>query len=161
MYMKQNKKDIVWLMLFIVILLFISGLLGMITQQNIDTWYNSLKRSPLSPPNYLFGIVWPILYCMIGTSGWLIWLMPRYAGHAIVRYAYVVQLVLNWLWTPLFFSYHLIGLSLICLLLIVVMVIFLIMRLYILNRIATVLLLPYIAWLLFATHLHVYVWLYN
>ncbi|QQR53613.1 tryptophan-rich sensory protein [bacterium] len=159
--MKQHKKDVIWLLLWVILLLSVSGFLGMVTQQNIATWYNTLKRSPLSPPNYLFGIVWPILYCMIGTSGWLMWQMPRYDGHAIIRYAYILQLVLNWLWTPLFFSYHFIGWSLFCLFLIVVTVMFLILRLYKLNRIAASLLLPYLAWLLFATHLHVYVWLYN
>src|SRR5579872_4792179 len=69
-------------------------------------WYEQLKKPSWRPPNRLFAPVWTVLYLMIAIAGWLIW---RKAGFASARWAlavYGVQLVLNAVWTPLFFGLH-------------------------------------------------------
>jgi tryptophan-rich sensory protein len=108
----------------------IGSIIGALTKSSVDTWYKTLNRSPLNPPNYLFGIAWSVLYAMIATSGWIIWRSDSFAALKTIKKLYVSQLILNWLWTPLFFSYHLTGVSLICLCSIIILVALLIMKSY-------------------------------
>jgi translocator protein len=71
-----------------------------------DVWYEALAKPSWNPPRWLFGPVWTVLYTLIGYAGYLAWSSSvtnqRYAALAI----YVVQLLLNALWSPLFFGYH-------------------------------------------------------
>lgn len=159
--MNLKNKKYLSLIVWIFLLLFIGLIIGGITQGSVDTWYLTLNRSPLTPPNQLFPIAWSILYVMIATSGWMIWRLKPSKGLRFIKKLYIIQLVLNWSWTPLFFHYHLTGLALICLLAIIISVVFLVMGLYRKNNIATMLLAPYLLWLLFAFHLNFYIWQNN
>jgi benzodiazapine receptor len=98
---------------------------------------------------------------MIATSGWIIWRSDSFAALKTIKKLYVSQLILNWLWTPLFFSYHLTGVSLICLCSIIILVALLIMKSYKKINSASLLLIPYLLWLLFAVHLNFYIWQNN
>ena len=101
------------LIIWIVALIAIGGVIGSLTKPEISTWYSTLNRSPVTPPNYVFPIAWTILYGIIGASGWLIWREQQLPKLTAIKTLYVAQLILNWSWTPLFFSYHLTGISLI------------------------------------------------
>jgi benzodiazapine receptor len=161
MQMPRNKSYLS-LIIWIAALVLIGSSIGMLTKNSVDTWYVTLNRSPLTPPNYLFGIVWSILYIMIATSGWLIWRSDRFdESTSPIKKLYIIQLVLNWSWTPLFFSYHFTGLALICLSLIILFVASLIIISYKKINIAALLLAPYLLWSLFAAHLNFYIWKYN
>jgi translocator protein len=159
--MDVKNKSYVSLIIWIVSLMLIGSSIGVLTKSSVDTWYMTLNRSPLTPPNYLFGIAWSILYGMIATSGWLIWRSNPFTRLNLIKILYVIQLVLNWSWTPLFFSYHLTGLALICLSLIIILVALLIIQSYKKINMAALLLVPYLLWLLFAGHLNFYIWQYN
>jgi tryptophan-rich sensory protein len=154
-------KKYICLVIWIVLMILVGSTIGIITKTTVDTWYIALNRSPLTPPNYLFGIVWTILYAMIGVSGWLIWQSKHFLELQLIKKLYICQLLLNWSWTPLFFGYQLIGLALICLSMIGALVALLIFKLYNKLRVASLFLVPYLIWVLFAIHLNFYIWKYN
>lgn len=158
---KRSIVSALTLILWITILLLVSSAIGALTKSSIDSWYVALNRSPLTPPNYMFGIVWSILYVMIAISGWMIWRSEYTPKLKAIKTLYITQLLLNWSWTPLFFGYHLVGTALICLIVITIVVALLIIKSY--KNLVTVstFLTPYFLWLLFATYLNLYIWLYN
>ena len=155
------KIKYVKLAIWVLALLVMSSLIGSATRVPMDPWYDNLIRSPLTPPGYIFGIVWTILYIMIAISGWLIWEEKSCPNSKFVKSIYITQLVLNWSWMPLFFKYKLVGSALICLLVITMLVGILIFNIFKNHRIASILLIPYLAWLCLACHLNSYIWLYN
>lgn len=97
----------------------ISILLGLLTQSNLESWYLGLERSSLNPPGYVFGIVWPLLYLLIAVAGWLLWSAEKNQQTQRAKLLFAVQMIFNWLWTPLFFGFHLTGVALICIALII------------------------------------------
>lgn len=137
-------------------LVFIVGGIGSIaTLPNIPNWYAGLEKPPLNPPNAIFGPVWSFLYVLIGTSLFLV--LRAKASSSLLRPAlswFSVQLVLNLLWSLVFFGLQAPWLAfavIICLLAAIIMT-------YIsfepVSKRATYLLLPYLAWVSFATYLN-------
>lgn len=159
--MNTNKKSYISLMLWVGGLIGIGWMLGSITKAEVHTWYGTLNRLALTPPSYMFGIVWTLLYAMMGLSAWILWRQQAFSGLTLIKSLYVPQLLLNWSWTPLFFRYHCIALSLIVLLLMNITVAMLIYLSY--RRIPWVSLLmsPYGLWLVFAAYLNFYIWQHN
>lgn len=155
--MNKYTKLIIW----ILSLQFVSGLFGLLMRQPVDAWYLELQRSPLSPPNYIFGIVWPLLYLMIAVAGWMIWEMESNQQMRAIKRAFMFQIILNWIWSPLFFNFHLIKVSFAVILLIWAAVGYLIYRLFDVQQQAAVLLVPYFAWLSFAAYLNYYIVINN
>lgn len=149
------------LIVWIGALILIGSLIGFFTQTDVDIWYKTLNRSPLTPPNYVFPIAWTILYGLIGATGWTIWKAPSFPERRLIKYLYIMQLLLNWSWTPLFFTLHLTGTSLICILVMDVVVASIVYLGYTKLRWASLLMIPYLLWILFATHLNFYIWQYN
>lgn len=157
----MSIKKYLSLIAWIVVLMSIGSGIGILTKGNIDPWYMNLNRSPLSPPNYVFGIAWSILYAMIAISGWLIWETNEFPKLASIKKAYLAQLLFNWSWTPLFFYCHFIGIALDVISVVIVLVAYIIFMTY-KRRISIALLLtPYLLWSLFAWYLNLYIWLYN
>lgn len=66
MYNKNHPSLIIW----IAALISVGGAIGSLTKPEISTWYSTLNRAPLIPPNYVFPVVWTILYSIIGACGW-------------------------------------------------------------------------------------------
>jgi benzodiazapine receptor len=156
----QNKTRFS-LIIWIVALIVIGGVIGSLTKPEISTWYSTLNRSALTPPNYVFPIAWTILYGIIGACGWLIWRSQAFPKLSIIKTLYVTQLILNWSWTPLFFYYHLTGLSLVVLGVMDILVCALIWLAYKKMRAVSLLMIPYLSWILFATYLNFYIWWCN
>ena len=155
------KKDYLVLVAWICGLMAVGWVLGFVTKSSVETWYLTLNRSPLTPPDFVFGITWSVLYAMIATSGWLIWRTKPFAGLPTIKKLYIAQLVLNWSWTPLFFTCHLTGVALICLTAILALVVTLVMKTYKPLTTASFLLIPYTLWLSFAGYLNFYIWQAN
>lgn len=133
----------------------LGGLGAIFTMDSLPGWYQSLQRPPGVPPNAVFGPVWGVLYMMMGLS--LALVLVRVAPGRKKQLALLVfaaQLVLNLLWTPVFFGAHqiLAGLVIIvCLWLGVLLTI----RLFLpLDRVAAWLLFPYAAWVSYASYLN-------
>jgi tryptophan-rich sensory protein len=115
----------------------------------------------VTPPNYVFPIAWTILYGIIGICGWLIWHPQAFSKLSIIKILYMAQLSLNWSWTPLFFHYHLTGFSLLVLGAMDILVGTIIWLAYQKTRVVSLLMIPYLSWITFATYLNFYIWQYN
>ena len=159
--MNQGTKNYLSLIIWILGLIAIGGVIGSLTKPEISTWYSTLNRARLTPPNYVFPVAWTILYGIIGASGWLIWRDVSFPKHTAIKTLYVTQLILNWSWTPLFFHYHLTGLSLLVLVAMDILVCALTWLAYRKMKAVSLLMLPYLLWILFATYLNFYIWQHN
>ena len=159
--MNAENKKYLSLIIWIVAMIAIGGVIGSFTKPEISTWYSALNRSTLTPPNYVFPVAWTILYGIIGVCGWLIWRASSFPKLSIIKTLYVAQLILNWSWTPLFFHYHFTGLSLVVLAAMDILVCALIWLTYRKIKVVSLLMIPYLSWILFASYLNFYIWQYN
>lgn len=159
--MRTKNKDCTSLIIWITVLVSIGSVIGSLTKTEVNTWYSTLNRSPLTPPNYVFPVAWTILYSMIAACGWIIWHTPPLPKLRLIKNLYVMQLILNWSWTPLFFCYHLTGYSLVFLLIMDMAVVMIIYLAYARIRSVSLLMSPYLVWILFATYLNFYIWQHN
>jgi tryptophan-rich sensory protein len=157
----MQNKNYLSLIIWIVALIAIGGVIGSLTKPEISAWYSTLNRARLTPPNYVFPIAWTILYGIIGICGWLIWRNQAFPKLSIIKTLYVTQLILNWSWIPLFFGFHLTGLSLVVLGTMDILVFALICLAYRKMKAVSLLMIPYLSWILFATYLNFYIWRYN
>lgn len=118
-------------------------------------FYARLRKPPLSPPAWLFGPVWSVLYLLMGISAWLVFTKsPRGNIFNAAIAMMLVQLVLNALWTPIFFGMHRIGLALAELMLLWSAVVVTLGLFFYQLPLAGILLLPYLAWVSFAAYLN-------
>jgi len=124
----------------------------------LNHWYYTLHRSSLTPPGYVIGMVWTFLYILIGTAGWCIWGEKRFKT---LQSLYLLQLVLNWTWSPMFFNFHWILPAFLSILLNVFCVGRIILLSFVKIPAVAFLLLPYFFWLLFAGYLNFYIWYFN
>lgn len=157
----MQNKNYFSLLIWIITLIAIGFGVGSLTESEIGTWYSDLNRSRLTPPNYIFPVAWTILYGIIGACGWLIWRKALFPQLGAIKALYVIQLILNWSWTPLFFHYHLTGLSLLILGFMDILVGMIIWQSYPNIRSVSLLMIPYLLWILFASYLNFYIWQYN
>lgn len=139
------------------ILAFLPGFIGVIFAPSgaSDAWYNALNKSVLTPDGWVFGVAWTVLYAMTGIALFLV--MNTSRGTSGKGRAYVLfgaQMVLNALWTYLFFGAHMMGLAFAVVVALIVISIWLMRSFYSINRSAAYLLIPYVAWLIFATYLN-------
>jgi tryptophan-rich sensory protein len=159
--MNTKNKNYLSLVMWVVALILTGSVIGSLTKPEINTLYNILNRSPLTPPNYVFPVAWTILYTIIATCGWIIWCSQWFPALRFIKGLYVIQLILNWSWTALFFRYQLTGFSLIDLVVMDIAVAIIIYLAYVRIRAVSLLMIPYLLWILFATHLNFYIWQYN
>lgn len=151
------KGALVWIIVFQAI----GYLLGRFTQDNVITWYSTLNKSSLTPPDIVFPIVWFILYCMLAVAGYLLWQHRHESKGRLALGFYFSQLLLNWAWTPLFFYFHWVGISLLCLVAIIILTLLTIFIARNTYRLSAILMVPYFIWLLFAGYLNAMVWILN
>ena len=144
------------------ICLLAGGLGTIFTISSIPTWYATLIKPPFSPPNYLFGPVWTILYILMGISVSIIWLKGTKTKKVRVALMFFgVQLFLNAIWSPVFFGAKSLFISLIIIGLMWLFILKTILTFGKINKTASYLLYPYIAWVSFASILNFSVWILN
>lgn len=126
------------------------------TASSVATWFRTLARPPGAPPDWLFGPVWTVLYALMGVSAWLVWrgqdAAPRRTFAALRLWGW--QLLVNAAWTPAFFGLHSPALGIVVIVLLLAMVLLTIAAFRRLNPTAAALLLPYAAWVAYATYLN-------
>lgn len=127
----------------------------------VDEWYDQLNKPSWSPPDAVFGPVWTLLYICMAVSAWLVWKVDGFRNARWPLLLFLMQLGLNAAWTWLFFGLHRIDLAfgeilLLLLALFATMVVF-----FKRNRVAGFLLVPYLAWVGFATALNYQYWQLN
>ena len=138
----------------ILIPIIVGGLVGIFIAPNID--YNTLIKPAFSPPAYLFPIVWTILYFLMGISYALIENISRKTKNI-----YYIQLIFNALWSILFFILKWRLISVIWIIILDILVIIMIIQMYKQKKIAGLLQIPYLIWLLFATYLNLFIYILN
>lgn len=142
--------------------IFIVQLLGYFwTEESVNTWYTTLNKPSWTPPNWLFGPVWTVLYLLIAVSGWLIYRKPRSMMRTIALGFWGLQLVLNLLWSYFFFAQQSPGLGLMDIIALCLSICLTISCAWNVSRLASLLLIPYLLWVLYATALNTSIWLFN
>ncbi|KTD46940.1 tryptophan-rich sensory protein [Legionella rubrilucens] len=156
-----NIKKGIELLLWVIVLQGVGFLFGLLTKANIFPWYEHLNKSSLTPPPWVFSTVWSLLYLLLAYVGWVLWTNRKEPRVRPLFYLYLLQLVMNWSWTPFFFQRHWTGFSLLWIILIASLTGIMIYRLYPEKRTLAVLLMPYLVWLVFAAYLNGVIWLWN
>lgn len=120
-------------------------------------WYDSLKKSKLTPPSYVFGIVWPILYILLAISFVITLNSKKCVGFCSPLKFFISQMVLNIIWTTVFFRFKMMKLALLLIYAIIALTILTAIKMYGISIISTLLLIPYLLWLSFASYLNLYI----
>lgn len=158
--MSKLKQALV-LVAFLVIAYAVAALGSIATITQVDGWYAEAEKVSWSPPNVIFGPVWTVLYALMSVAAWLVWREKERTDVRRPLTLYVVQLVLNAIWTPIFFGlYPFLGVAALWIAAAVIVAIDVAVLLTMLafwrvRKVAAVLLIPYWAWVLFATTLNV------
>lgn len=146
------------LLVFILLIAVVQGVGNMATMSEIPTWYAGLNKAPWNPPSWVFGPVWTILYIMIALSGWLLW--SQVSGDGVqkfkapaVRY-YFIQLILNFLWSPVFFALHQTEIALSIIAALFAFVVLTMLSSKTIDKRVTYMFVPYAAWIAFAFSLN-------
>lgn len=144
-----------------VLVCFLAGLTASYLQKDaIGTWYPFLNKPALTPPNIVFPIAWSIIYLCMGLSvGWI--LMSDSLRKKELATLFGIQLLLNFLWSFLFFYLRNPLAGMVDILLLDLFVILYAVRSYPVKKTSSVLFWPYLAWIFFATYLNGYIFLYN
>lgn len=147
---------------FLAFVFVLAAAAGWVTQVGPGSWYGSLEKPSLTPPDIVFPIVWNILYLMMATAGWLVW----YQGGGLSAVGkplaiFGTQMALNLSWSVIFFGLHRPGLAALEILVLLGAIAFTIKSFAPISRTAAVMLAPYFFWVLFAAYLNSAVWLLN
>lgn len=144
----NNKYSIFF---FVFIALVLGGLSSSDTAN--DIWYQDLNKSNLNPPGFVFGIVWPILYILMSISA--------FRTFDITRNLFLFQLFFNALWSWLFFGFNMPVIALVNIWFLIILNIILFIKMFRIDRLSGILLLPYVIWLIFASYLNLYIVINN
>ncbi len=132
----------------------LGGIAGIFTAKAIPGWYASLNRPVISPPNWVFGPVWTILYILMGFSFYLIWIQPTGNLRTMAIIIYLLQLFLNFTWSFLFFYFKKPGFALLEIVILWLGILCMLFLFYKVRPAATYLNIPYFLWVSFATILN-------
>jgi benzodiazapine receptor len=123
-----------------------------------DAWFNALAKPSFMPPTWLFPPVWSVLYFMMAVAAWRVY---RVDGVRAAIALWFVQLVVNAAWTPLFFGLHRVDFALLDIVVLVVLIVATTIVFFRRDRLAGALMIPYLAWVSFATALTFAIWKLN
>lgn len=155
--MKQFLGLLAWL-----VLSFVVAAIGGLGSVNAPVFYQELQLPSWAPPTWLFGPVWTALYTMMAVAAWLVWRQQGFAGTAKLALSInLAQLLLNTLWSWLFFAWYLGALSVIEIVLLWFAIGATVVAYWRLNKAAALLLIPYWLWVSFAAGLSYSIWQLN
>lgn len=153
------KKNISTFLVFLLIPI-AAGMVSSLLAGNVSATYNNLNQPDLSPPAYVFPIIWTILYILMGISSYLIFRSDSPDKVGVLK-LYFTQLFINFLWSPIFFRFHLYYMGFILLLLLIVLILAMIVQFYKINPLAGILQIPYLLWCCFAAYLSYQIYYLN
>jgi tryptophan-rich sensory protein len=155
-------QDIVGLIIAIAIPLAVGAVGGIATSSSVSTWYPTLAKPAWTPPSWLFGPVWTLLYILMGVAAWLVWRKgidaPGVRGALIL---FGVQLLFNLAWSVVFFGLRRTGWALVEIVATWVLILATLIVFFRLRPLAGWLLVPYQLWVTFATALNAAIWWLN
>ena len=136
--------------------------IGALASANARTFYADLVRPEWAPPGWLFGPVWSALFLAMAVSAWLVWRVPQESkSRSVALRLFVAQLVANALWSWLFFAWHLGGVAFAEVLLLWALIACTLVAFWRIRPVAGMLLVPYLAWVTFASALNYTLWQLN
>jgi len=152
-----------WLALlaFLVLCFGVAGVAGWITRPEIGGWYAGIRKPAWNPPSWVFGPVWTALYAMMAVAGWLVWQAEPGPQRTRVLWLFAIQLALNFAWSPLFFNLHRTGLAAIEIMFLWAAIGAFTVMAWDASRTASLLFIPYWAWVSFAAVLNITIWRLN
>lgn len=162
--MKGHAQKINWTKLVIAVLIcevtgFVSGWLS---NSGRDPWFDTIRKPEWNPPGWIFGPVWTTLYLLMGIALYIIWNSnaPKTQKQNAL-WLFAIQLFLNFWWSMIFFRFHLLGWALVEIIMLWISILLTILAFSKISKTAAWLLVPYIAWVSFATLLTYTIWSLN
>jgi len=134
--------------------------IGVITSSNMD-WYDGLEKSPLNPPDFVFPVVWSLLYVMLALAGWLAWSNRKTTDGAQAHNLFWMQMFLNWGWSFVFFELQLVFVGFLWIMGLLLAMLAFIVSAWRVDRRASMLVIPTVIWGSFAACLNVAIWILN
>jgi tryptophan-rich sensory protein len=151
-----SGANLVRLIAFIVLVLGIGMAIGYLNMPG--EWYAALSKPSFNPPDWIFAPVWSVLFVMIGGAGWRTW--ERKSDGAGMK-LWIAQMVLNFSWSPVFFTLHSIGAALVIIVALLAAILGFIARRWPADRLSALFFMPYALWVSFATVLNTALFLLN
>jgi len=158
MHMKQHWKTYTF---WILLTEAVGALSGWLSRDGMMLYMQAIEKPPLSPPGWIFPIVWGILYALLGIGASRIWLSSSSKVRSRGLNLYIAQLVINFFWSLIFFNLQAFGFALLWLLLLWGLVLWMIISFWTADPLAAKLQIPYLLWLTFAAYLNYGVWQLN
>ena len=137
------------------------GLGAIATTPEIDGWYKTIEKPSWNPPGYVFGPVWTALYIMMGVAAWLVWKREGFKKAKISLVLFGVQLLLNVVWSWIFFNLHQPGWAFVEIVVLWIAIVATTVAFFKRQKIAGWLMMPYLAWVSFASVLNFTIWQLN
>ena len=134
---------------------------GVATSRSVGTWYRELAKPSWTPPGWVFGPLWTVLYLMMAVAAWLVWRRAGVAGAKLPLALFLVQLALNAAWSWLFFGWRMPGAAFAELCVLWLAIVATAVAFWRMRPLAGALLLPYLLWSTFAAALNLAIWQAN
>lgn len=157
----STVRQAAFLLTSIVICFAAAGLGSVLTRPSLRLWYAALRKPPWTPPNWIFGPVWTILYLCMAVAVWLVWRRAGFQGAKLPLAFFAFQLVLNVAWTGIFFTLHLQGFAFIEIIFLWLAILATTVAFWPLSKTAGWLMVPYLLWVAYAAALNGSIWSMN
>lgn len=154
----RSKISYISLLLWIVSFEIISYSIGFLAKSD-KNWYNSLVKSNVTPSPTTLAIIWPILYAILGISGYFIWTSRR--ENELLFKSFWIMMLVSWSWIPIFFGIKALELAHILMAILVVLTIYVVYEANKSNKVIFYLLVPYLSWVCFAYYLNIMLFISN
>ena len=155
------RAQILGLVVSLTICAVASGIGGIITAGSVTTWYRTLQKPFFNPPDWVFAPVWTTLFVMMAVAAWRVWRVRHWPSTKTALMLHATQLVLNVMWSALFFGARSPGAALVDVVILLAFVLLTARAFHAIDRVAAWLMVPYAVWVAFATLLNVAIWRLN
>jgi benzodiazapine receptor len=149
------------LVFFLAVCLGVSAVGGWITQTSVNDWYQTLIKPSMNPPDWVFAPTWITLYVMMAVAGWRVWLRPENSLRRMAMVAFAIQLMLNLIWSFIFFGAKSPGFAAIEIVLLWISILITLLLFWRIDRFAGWMMCPYVLWVSFAIYLNISIVLLN
>jgi translocator protein len=150
----MKKSNIIKLVVSLVLPIGVGAIAGLFTAKAVPEWYASLNQPSFNPPNWVFGPVWTVLYILLGISLFLIWKLDSGKERNLAIFVFLLQLLLNFGWSFIFFYFKMIGFALFEIILLWISIVSMLFLFYKIKPMAAYINIPYFLWVTFATVLN-------
>ena len=158
---RSQASLVIGLIVSIAVCFLAAAIGGFATTSSVGGWYAAINKPTWNPPAWIFGPVWSMLYLMMGVSAWLVWKNSGFQNSRLALGAFVFQLLLNVIWSVLFFGLRQPGWAFVEIIALWIAIAVTISLFYGHSKLAAGLLVPYLLWVTFAAGLNFTIWSMN